>query len=195
MERRCRGTFRALLVISAVCWGLFPAAADDTMFVNMQSGGINGESIDPGHEDWIDAFALSHNQEVGCDFTASPSGNCGFANFSPISFLKRTDLSTPELHSHSLFSTVLPEVVIDVCRDGPGGPQCYYRLTLTTVSVTSVDLAGSACTDPAVCGGAQTESVSLDFFRIEWEFTTFDAQGTPTETDTQCWDRQSNSAC
>jgi type VI secretion system Hcp family effector len=182
----------ALVVASLVLAA--PVRADE-IFVDMRSGNIEGESTDPQHDKWISAFALSNKVEVDCDFASHPSGNCTNPSFGFVSFLKGTDKATPLLHSKAALTDVIPEVVIEICRDGGAHLECYYKVTLTTVGVRDVSLAGAACTDPAVCNGGQSESVSLEFGRIEWEYTTFDQDSNPTGSTTQCWNVQTNGPC
>jgi len=184
----------ALFVASLALVGAATARADE-IFVDMSSGNIDGESTDPQHEQWISAFALSHKVEVDCDFSSHPSGNCTNPSFSFVSFLKGTDKATPLLHSKAALTDMIPQVVIDVCRAGPAGQECYYKVTLTDVGLRDVSLAGAACTDPAVCNGGQSESVSLEFERIEWKHTTFDANSNPTGSTSRCWNVQTNGPC
>jgi len=168
------------------------AHAQSEMFVLIAD--VDGESTDQDHPAWIEAFGLAHDFTI-CINPWQGGGPCSNSLFSDVSFLKLTDLSTPALHERLVMGTQIPEVVIDVCiAPGGGPPLCYYRVRLTEVYVTNVGLAGSACTDPATCGGAQTESVSLSYRQIEWTFTPF-VDGEPQSPVIRCWDTVAQNPC
>ena len=180
IRRFARGLVLGAVVIS----GAGIAAAQDQTFVCFD-GSFDGDSTDPDHTNWIDAYGLDHG------VAASPTG--GAATFTDVAFLKGTDKATVKLHEFLAKGLISPKVVIDVCRPGAGpGLNCYYTVVLENVKITAVDLAGSACVDPASsCTPPQTESVSLSFEKISWRNR--DAAG--QNIHFECWDLQQNSLC
>ena len=161
--------------------------AADSIYVNIPS--IRGDSTDPAHPNWIDAFALTHET---LHPAPSNGGGAGNPQFSDVSFLKNTDGSTIGLHLAVTRGNNLAEVMIDVCRDTGGQEECYYRLTLDQVLVTSHQLSGTTCADPGTCGGSQTESVSFAFGTICWIFTPY-LNGQPQGELEECWNVVQNS--
>jgi type VI secretion system Hcp family effector len=149
------------------------ASAQDRIYVSFTDPNLRGDSTDPAHPNWIEAYGLEH----GATFTGSFS-------YSPITFLKGVDRATPRLSWMVASGNVVSEAIIDVCREPAGGPQqCYYRLTLRDVRVAGASLAGQACIDPQGCGGSQSESIELAWTRLKWEFT-----NSSGETFTACFD-------
>jgi len=144
---------------------------------------IPGDSVDPAHPNWIDAFALSHGLSRACP----PGGGCSQPSLSEVSLLKAADRASTELQYRSAVGGAYT-VDIDVCRAGPAGQECYYKIKLENTQITSVSVSGSNCVDPGACGGYQSESVSLAFTKITWTYVTFDAKGQPVQTQTRFYD-------
>lgn len=184
MNRTIRLAAAALIGLVAILLSSLPAAGQDAIFVDLTAV-APGESGDPSHDGWINAFALDHS-------LALPSGTA--ATFSEIAFLKATDLSTPKLHDLTASGASVPGfVTIDVCRQFPA-QECFYQLRLDTVKVASVALTSSACLDPATCPSRQTESVTLSFRKITWRYTPYE-NGVPGGAVEYCWDLQTNAPC
>lgn len=158
-------------------------SAQDRVYVNFQDSFLRGESNDPNHPLWIDAYGLEH----GATTTGGPP------TVNRVSFLKGVDRATPRLNwLVATQNTLATDVIIDVCHEPSGGPQqCYYRLTARGVRIGRVTLAGQACIDPDTCGASQSESVELVWARLKWTFTKFDAKG-GTTTFTSCYDATKN---
>lgn len=173
-----------LRIIAFVLMGAsIPALAQDRTYVLVSS--IGGESTDPSHLNWIDAYAL--------DTQVLKTGGSA-TQFPDIAFLKGTDRATPLLHDAVSKGTNFPTANIEVCRPAATGQQCYYRINLSTVIVTAVDLAGSSCVGPGACTPTMTESIKLDYTRIEWIYTPYTG-GVPGTPVKRCWDIPSNTAC
>ena len=89
----------------------------------------------------------------------------------------------------SVSATLRPLVVIEVCRAGTSPQQCYYRVELSNVFVTGVQLSGSSCVGSGGPTPPQTESVSLTYSQIKWEATSSSRgvrAAAPPRTTTRC---------
>jgi type VI secretion system Hcp family effector len=161
------GLFLSLLVL-----GASSAAAVEQVFVNIAT--IPGESTQPGHVNWIDAYALSHDG-------TRPSGSS--LSLSEVTVLKGPDRATPQLHNALAVATNLGLVTVQLCGTAAAEPsRCYYKLELSNTRVTGVSVAESTCSADG-CTPAHTESVSFSFSRIKWFYT--DPAGAETS---RCFD-------
>jgi type VI secretion system secreted protein Hcp len=158
------------------------APAQDSTFVLIPS--LAGESQDPDHLGWIDAYGLSAESVAGA--------TAGDPDHRDIHVLKGTDVATPLLFLRLSQGTNLGLVRIEVCREGTGGQECYYKLDLENAVITDIALSGSACIDPTTsCTPAQTESVSFDYSKITWRYIGFGK----AKSSCGCWDLAKNGSC
>lgn len=163
-----------------VAWGV-EANADDKTFVLI--GGMPGESTDTAHAAWIDAYGLDSSLTNGGGATA----------FNEVSILKGTDKATPGLHDAIARVLTLPLVTIEVCRN-TAPQQCYYKVELTNVRVSNLQLSGSSCVGSGACTPTQTESVGFKYTRIKWTYTPWSG-GSPGTPVVKCYDIPTGSPC
>jgi type VI secretion system Hcp family effector len=157
------------------------ALAQDSTFLLIP--GIVGESQDPDHVDWIEAYGLS-----AASAGTSPSN----PDHGDVFVLKGTDSATPLLFLRLSQGTNLGTVKIEVCREGTGGPECYYKLDLENAIVKDIALSGSACIDPTTsCTPSQTESVSFTYSKITWRYVGFGK----AKSTCGCWDLVKGGSC
>jgi type VI secretion system Hcp family effector len=157
------------------------AVAQDTSFVLISQ--VAGESQDPDHPNWIEAYGLS---------TVSTNPGGGPVNES-VHLLKGTDMATPLLMQRLLQATDMGQVRIEVCRNPPGGQECYYKLILEGTRVVGLSTSGSSCIDPSTsCTPAQTESVELSYSKITWTYVGFPGSG---KSGCTCWDAKVGKTC
>jgi len=144
-----------------------PADAAFDMFIKI--GDIKGESTDKVHKDEIDVLAWSW----GLSNSAPPiggGGGAGKANVNDFSFIKFTDLSTVDLMKGTLDGKHFDEAIITVRKSGDK-PFDYLKYVLKDIIVTSVSTGGSGGEDRL------TESVTLNFAKIETHYTKQDPSG------------------
>lgn len=150
--------------------------------------GIDGESTDSKHKDWIDVLAFgwgADNPQTG----ASTGGGAGSsrASFHDLVITKATDKSSPKLMTACASGQHLKQVLLEVCRAGKG-KQPFLQHTLTEVLVTSLRLNGDQ-------GEARPlEEVRFTYAKIEWKYTRLDSTGKLVETVDAGWDIQQNKA-
>ena len=184
MATRSRVVSASLLTLTLILIAGYGGAAfaQDTTYVLIP--GIPGESTDPAHQSWIQAYGLN---------TASLSSGGGTPTHDDVYVLKGTDSSTPVLHQRLSGATNLGTVLIEVCRNPAGGGQeCYYKLNLENALVTGVSLSGSSCIDPSTsCTPSQTESVGFSYTRITWRYVSF----SKAQSTCGCWDLAAGKSC
>lgn len=125
-------------------------------------GDIKGESQDDKHKDEIELFSWSWGVSQSGTMATGTGGGAGKASFSDISFMHNVDKASPNLLKHCASGKHIPEATITARKAGEG-QQEYLVVKLTDVIITSVQSSGAS-------GGDLSESVSLNFAKIELEY-------------------------
>ena len=165
----------SVLLMSALC-------TEAAIF--MEYDDIEGESTAEGHEGQIDILSFSWGVSH-----AAPAGGGGalVPQFNDLVITKRTDKSSPLLMLSTASGKQHPRVVLTLTREGePKGG--YYTITLEEVLVTSFQTSGNAGDD------RPTESLSLNYTKIKFEYTPMKADGTPDRPVVFGWDVKANTA-
>jgi type VI secretion system secreted protein Hcp len=149
--------------------------------------GVEGESTAKGHEGEIEVLSWSWGvSNSGSSATGSGAG-AGKANFQDISITKVLDKSSPQLFlgtaSGKQYATATLKAVADTNKDGK---QDYYVIKLTNVLVSSFQQGGASGGDRPI------ESLSLNFAKIEIEYTPQKADGSLDATVKAGWDLSKN---
>jgi type VI secretion system secreted protein Hcp len=122
--KRILGSAVLTLVFFVSATGSADAQTTDTF---MLVPGIEGESADARHQNWIDVLSLSQS------FTTDKKGGsaCG------VSLSKRLDKAGPPLWGAAVTGRVFDEIRIEVIRAGIT-PLKVYEVILTNATVTSI---------------------------------------------------------
>lgn len=147
--------------------------------------GIEGESVDKGHEKWINLLSVS--QGLSRPMKAGASGSTrqrASVDLGDVVLVKELDSSTPKLIHALCDGKNFKEVLIDLCTStGGDGRVPYYQWKLEQVFITSYDVSGAA-TD----GGVPTESMSLNFEKIHWTYDKMGKDGKSQGKVPASWD-------
>ena len=104
--------------------------------------GINGESKDSNHKDWIDVQDFSWGAIQPATLTSGGGGGAGKVNFEDLNVTAAIDKAAPIILKNSAIGRHIPKLEISVCK--AGGEQIEYsRITLEDVLVTAVEFVGS----------------------------------------------------
>jgi type VI secretion system secreted protein Hcp len=149
--------------------------------------GVDGESQDREHRDWIELLSFSQGQYLSPSSGAPGGAVIGRLVFEEFALKKTLDKASPKLAEAVCTGRVFPQVQLHLARPLSEGTQAtYYTYELKNVIVTSYHISGS--TQDAV----PTESLSLNFEEIKVTYTTFDAAGRPGGTAQYGWDLKRN---
>ncbi|GAA4361850.1 type VI secretion system tube protein Hcp [Kangiella marina] len=148
-----------LLLLAVPC-----AQAGSTAYLKI--GDIEGESQRAGHEGEIDILAWSWGAE------SNRRGAC----LTDIELLKSIDKSSPQLLMGQANRMVYPTAVISVRRDSGDAHLDYLVITLSNVQVSRFQTSNSAGDT------LPTESFSLNFEKIEYQYTVQEDDGRAGET-------------
>jgi type VI secretion system secreted protein Hcp len=131
-------------------------------------GDIKGESQDAKHKEEIDVYSWSWGVAQSGTMAAGGGGGAGKANFHDLTFVHNVDKSSPNLLKACASGKHIPEATI-VQRKAGEGQQEYIVVKMTDVMITNVSSSGS--------GGDMTESVALQFAKVELEYKPQKADG------------------
>jgi type VI secretion system secreted protein Hcp len=152
-------------------------------FLNID--GITGESQDDKHKNEIQVSSFSMgvaNMGTGGSGTGSGASR---SNVQDMHFTKTTDKSSPNLFQACCNGKHFPTATITVRKAGEN-PVEYLVYKLTEVLISSHQISGHG-------GGEITqESLSLNFSKIEMNYTPQNADGTPAAKITKTYDIKKN---
>ena len=164
-----------------------PTAAQpqDPAFIKFD--GIDGESQDRDHRDWIDLLSFSQGQYLAALSAAAGGAGAGRLVFEELALSKTLDKASPKLAEAVCKGTVFPNVQLELTRPLSAGTQnTYYAVEMKNVIVTSYHIGGSSQ------DAMPTESLSLNFEEIKVTYTKFDAAGRPQGTVQYGWNVKRN---
>jgi type VI secretion system secreted protein Hcp len=136
--------------------------------------GINGDSTDDKHKQWIEINSYSHriSQPVGGALSAQGVHTGGRADHDDISLVHRLDAASPTLALHCCTGKHIPNVRLELCR-AMGDKTVFMVYTLKDVIVASVSPSGSADTEDPI----PMEEFTFRYGQINWEYTPTDITG------------------
>lgn len=140
--------------------------------------GVKGESTDDKHKDWIEVLSYSHGMSMPVSNTKSSAGGAstGRTQHSDLAITKYIDLASPKLAEAVSKGTHYKTAKLELCRAG-GSQIPYLTISLGQVLISSVQHTAvapsnnSAATSEANTDHLPTESISLNYGTIEWNYT------------------------
>jgi len=142
----------------------------ETFYVFMKN--IKGAVTEQKHKDWIDAqsysFGLSNDSSVGAG--TQKNRVMGSTRLHDISFSRLMDKASPQLMQAAAEGRNFDEVKVEFVRPGKQGEEVYQTMKFENCVITSWQGSGH--------GGTQgSESLSLNFVKVENKFIEFDEKG------------------
>lgn len=136
--------------------------------------GVDGESPDARHDKWIDVNSFTHG-------SSGPSLVSPRPTFQPLCLTKPLDKASPILFQRCASGAVIPSARLELISTDTNRVR-FYQVILSNVVFTSVAASGQT-SDPA-----PTETVCLNFGRIEWIYTEYDITPLPKGDIGTWWD-------
>jgi type VI secretion system secreted protein Hcp len=133
---------------------------------------IKGESRNDKHKDEIDVESFSWGMTQGGTMHKSGGGGAGRVQVEDLTFVHRVDAASPLLWLACMGGTHIKEATLTACKAG-GDPLGYLKIKMSEVLVKSAKPAGSGEQDKTL------ESVSLNFAKVDIEFTPQGEDGKP----------------
>ena len=145
------------------------------MAIYLKYEGIDGEATHDTHKKWIDVQSLQFGTGRGISTPAGSTANreASEPNISEVVITTQLDGSSPKLFTESVTGTAGKKVEIHLVSTGnPGNTYVEYVLTNALISGYSVSSGGDR----------PSESLSINFTKIEFKFIPYDDKnkgGTP----------------
>ena len=128
----------------------------------LQIDGIEGESTDQNHEDWIDAnsfsWGISNSGSIGSG-AGRPSGK---AIFSPLSWTQNLDMSVPPMFVGVASGKHFPRATLDVQQTGAVSADVYFQMVFEDVILASLDISGTGAI-PGVSASLEYSKVTMTY--------------------------------
>jgi type VI secretion system secreted protein Hcp len=151
----------------------------------MKLGDIKGEATDTDHKDWIIIESWSWG-ESNAGVVGVPTSEK--ANFQDLTVTKRIDKATPKLMLACASGQQVTSGTLVFTTRAPGAADdTYLRYELKDVLVSSFQHGGGAAD-----GSLPTESISLNFSKIEMTYYYDDPAGGDPLPISEGWDIKSN---
>lgn len=146
------------------------------MAIYLKYAAINGEVKTKGFEKWIEcnSFQWGVGRGIGSPKGGSPSKReSSEASVSEITLTKQMDTTDPKLLLESLVGKMDNKAEIAITNTMPdGGAQDFAHYTLTNTAISGYSISSG--------GDRPTLSMSLNFSKVEFKYTAYDAAGTGT---------------
>ena len=152
------------------------------MFLKLD--GIDGESVDLKHKGELEIESFSWGASNPGSAAHGGGGGAGKVSMQDFHFVTTTSKASPKLFLYCASGAHIRSGVLTVRRAGESQHE-FLKVTMSDVLVSSWQQSGSGSEVP-------TDQVSINFSKIEIEFTTQSATGAAGETTRAGWDVKSN---
>ena len=158
--------------------------------------GIDGESTEDDHKDWIDVLGYSWStSQPSSGNTSGGSRTSGMADFKDFAIVKYLDKASPKLALYVAKGQHIPKLEFEIMRSDGNGR--YMKYELIDVIVTSVLHMGgtekaTGGETPLPTGERPIEEVTFAYSEIKWIYTEYDEYGSPQGNVETQWDLETN---
>lgn len=153
------------------------------MFMKLDD--IKGESVDAAHKGEIDVLSWSWGaSQAGSSQVGGGTGS-GKVQIQDLSFTKYTDRSSPVLLGMCASGKPIKTAVLTIRKAG-NTPLEYVKITMNQGIVTSIAHGGDGG------GDKHTETVTLNFSAVQYDYTPQKADGSGDAVVTMGWDIAGN---
>ncbi|MBD3920366.1 type VI secretion system tube protein Hcp [Paenibacillus sp. PR3] len=172
-------------LVFALTLSVVPASASATdkgYDVFMQLDGITGEVTNKNYEKWIGLTSVAF--QLSGDYTGFGAGSgAGKSHFDSFEINKLFDASSISILLAALKGKHIPKGKIVFTRTLVGGERLpFLTFEFNDILVSSYDFNDT------------DETISLQFGQIKWTYTSYDAKGKPSTTQSGGWDIKTNTA-
>lgn len=151
------------------------------MPIYMNYNDIKGDATADGHAGWIElsSFQWGVGRGISSPTGGSADRESSAPSVSEIVVTKAQDISSTKLLNES-YQGEGQTVVIDFCKTDKGKLESYLTITLTNTMVSGVSMSSG--------GDRPSESVSLNFTKIEYKLIPMDPTNAGADPDTITYD-------
>jgi type VI secretion system secreted protein Hcp len=153
------------------------------MFMKIE--GVDGESKDKKHAKEIDVLAWSWGMSNSGSAHTGGGAGAGKVNVQDLSFTKYVDSASPKLMLACCNGKHYDQALLTVRKAGEK-PVEYIKIKMNEVLITSISTGGSGGEDRL------TENVTLNFAKVNVDYTPQDDKGAAGTTIPMSWDIAAN---
>ena len=155
----------------------------DTIILDIKD--MKGNCTVKGFENMIMLNSFSHGVALPLTGdTANTERTAGRPQFSEMNFSKMTDQSTPSMYNACAKGDKLGAATIHIGRNEGGIFMLLMKYTLTNAMISNINTSGG--------GGVPSDSFSINFTKIQSEFTQQNADSSKKGTASFGWDLATN---
>jgi type VI secretion system secreted protein Hcp len=149
------------------------------IYMNWNIGAITGDVVESTHTGWIELNSLqwgvgrSISMATGSVADQSPS----VPSFSELVVTKDNDITSWQLLQQAYQGTGCTVLIDFVRTPGGGNPVTYLEFTLTNCMISGYSTSSG--------GDAPSESLTLSYTKVEYQYTATNADGTMSTTPNQ----------
>ena len=146
------------------------------MAIYLKYGPVNGSSTAQSHEQWItcDSITWGGGRAIGTPTGSAKNREASMVSISEVVISKNQDNSSPELLKRSYVGTDGEDVTIHLTTTSNEGVNTIMELKLTNTLVSGFSVSSG--------GDRPSESVSMNFTKIESTFHNQAVEGTEAST-------------
>ena len=152
---------------------------DAQIYIQFGNKVIEGDVTTKGYEKWVEALSVNFDMER--DATTSTTRTSSVPAFSSISFTKEMGVSSVPIMRKATTGALISPVRIHFVKTGGEKKEPYLKITLDRVEITNYSLSSSS-------EGRPSESFSLIFGKVLYEYIPYDDQGRPSAAKSFKWD-------
>lgn len=146
------------------------------MAIYMKYADVNGDATAASHEQWITCGSIQWGggRAIGTPTGSAKNREASMVSISEVVITKNQDGASPELLKRSYVGTDGEDVTIDLTTTSNEGVNTIMQLKLTNTLVSGFSVSSG--------GDRPSESVSLNFTKIESTFYNQAVEGTEADT-------------
>ena len=150
--------------------------------------GVDGEALTKGHEKSIELSSFSMGASNPSNVGSGSGSGAGKADLSSLSVQKQLDLSSAKLFQMCCSGKHFAEATI-VCREAGGdAPVEYWTVKIKEVYVDNISWGAASG------GGKPSESISISFAEIKFDYYSQDEKGAKKDKVSGGWNVKQNAA-
>jgi type VI secretion system secreted protein Hcp len=155
------------------------------MFIKIE--GADGESKDKAHTNEIDVLSWTWGMAQSGSRHTGGGGGSGKVNVSDLTLVKYVDKASPTLMLFCCNGKHVPSALITIRKAGEK-PLEYLKIKMSDCLVSAVHGGGSTSDD------RQTETVTLNFSKVEVDYTPQKPDGSGDSVKHMGWDISENTS-
>jgi type VI secretion system secreted protein Hcp len=151
------------------------------IYMNYDSLAIKGDVTEEGHKTWIELSSLQWGvgRGISAPTGAAADRESSAPSVSEITVTKANDTSSPKVLNEALQGDG-KTVIIDFCKTTQGKLEVFLTITLTNTMISGYSMSSG--------GDRPTESLSLNFTKIEYKNIPQKAEGKAASPETVIYD-------